>query len=176
MRWRAIRPRFRIETDISIATLKDRLNQALNHPEVPFTGTVAHNYVIINVPEKESHFWSPRLTLDCEEKHNRTIIRGLFGPRPVVWMLFMGFYIAALFLIFVGLMWGGSQWSLGMKPTGLVFSLVGAIIFIAAYISALIGQKLSETQMHQLRDFLEDTLALPIPKMSYSKKEPLNVE
>ena len=171
MHIRKIRPRFKIETPVSITAIKERLQNKLNDPRVPFTGTIASNYVIINIPEEQSHFWSPRLTLDCEENGNKTIIKGMFGPRPVVWMMFMGFYLAAMFLMFVGLMWGGAQWSLGMKPTGLIFSAIGAVIFILAYISALFGQKLSEKQMHDLRDFLEDTLRISTTLPEFDKIE-----
>ncbi len=155
MRIKRIRPQFTIETTVPVDTILEVLGKELNRPNARFTGTIANNYAIINIPEQESHFWSPRLTLDFSQNDNVTRIVGLFGPRPVVWMLFMGFYIAAIFLMFVGIMWGGAQWSLGMSPTGLWFAAIGAVIFIAAYIAALIGQKLSEAQMHDLQTFLE---------------------
>ena len=168
MQFKRIRPQFIIETRVPIATILEVLKNQLNSPDTQFTGTIANNYAIINIPESESHFWSPRLTLDFSEKDNITRIVGLFGPRPVVWMLFMGFYIAAIFLMFVGLMWGGAQWSLGMSPTGFWFTAIGAVIFLIAYSAALIGQKLSEEQMQALQMFVETVVKPHIIKQTSS--------
>ncbi len=158
MKLKRIRPRFTIETSLSVETIKALITQKLEDPATRFSGTIAQNYIIINVPEEESHFWSPRLTMECTHVNGKTRLTGQFGPGPVVWMLFMGFYIAAIFLMFVGFMWGGAQLSLGMRPTGFYFLGAGIILFILGYLGALMGQRFSTSQMHELQAFLEDII------------------
>lgn len=155
-----IRPRLKITTEMSPETILSTLRKHLADPDAPCTGTVANNYVILSIPEKDSHFWSPRLTIEMREENGRTTLSGLFGPRPMVWTLFAGFYLSSIFLAFVGLMWGGAQWSLGMKPYAFWLLAFGVIALIISYGSALIGQKLGKDQMHILHDFLNGALNL----------------
>ncbi|RMF55359.1 MAG: hypothetical protein D6748_15255 [Calditrichaeota bacterium] len=158
MQLKPLRPKFIIETEVSGEEIQENLRQLLNDPGAPCVGTIANHYVILSIPEKDSHFWSPRLTLDFHSEKGKTRIVGLFGPRPMVWTLFAGFYLAAIFLGFVGLMWGGAQWSLGMPAHALWLVAISLVALIIAYTSALIGQKLGEEQMHVLKEFFDKSL------------------
>ena len=153
-----IRPRFRIDTGQPPEEIIERLRSQLERPQAPCTGTIVNDYVILRIPEKDSHFWSPRLTVDIAREGTHTRVRGLYGPNPVVWMMFAGVYLFAIFLGFVGLMWGGAQWSLGMEPQALWLVGISIVALLSSYGIALVGQKLSAEQMHVLREFLMEAL------------------
>ena len=51
---------------------------------------IRHNHIWMNMPEAKREYWSPHLHLELESKsENETHIRGLFGPEPTLWTLFM---------------------------------------------------------------------------------------
>ncbi len=157
-----IRPSFTIDTPLTIEEILARLKDHLNTPGAFCGGAILNDYVILHIPEDQEHFWSPRLTISLKPAGEHTRIRGLFGPRPTVWTLFATFYLFAVFLGFVGLMWGGAQWSLGMEPQALWLVGASGVALTSAYGIALIGQKLSEEQMHVLRDFLYQAIEEPV--------------
>jgi hypothetical protein len=98
------------------------------------------------------------LSVEVEAQENGTLIRGLLGPRPVVWTLFASFYAFALFAGLVGLIWGLSQWSLGITPFALWIVPVAILLIIIAYGIAYTGQKLGYEQMLLLRGFLDKSI------------------
>ncbi|RMI25492.1 MAG: hypothetical protein D6681_01470 [Calditrichaeota bacterium] len=158
-----IRPRFTLEIDRPVDQVIQELRRLLDRSPTVCQGTVANHYVILRVPDGESHFWSPRLTLDLREEGGKTIITGLFGPQPVVWMMFAGFYLASIFLGFVGLMWGAAQWTLGLEPKALWLLLASLLALGIAYAGAFVGQKLGEEQMHFLKGLVDETLGSTPP-------------
>ena len=67
---------------------------------------IKHNHIWMNIPEAKREYWSPHLHLELEIKdNNETHIRGLFGPDPTLWTLFMflHFMVAGIFVIFAGI-------------------------------------------------------------------------
>ncbi|MCB0291751.1 MAG: hypothetical protein KDH97_15965, partial [Calditrichaeota bacterium] len=97
-------------------------------------------------------------SLEVEEHSDGAVLRGLFGPKPNVWTLFMGMYLAIGFSGTTGLMFGLSQWSLGMPPL-LLWSVPAALLAGAAvYGLALYGQRLSQEHMYVLRQFVDEAV------------------
>lgn len=114
--------------------------------------------VVISVCEQNSHFWSPELSLDIEEKENGTEIRCTLGPRSSLWTMFATFYGFSILVGMAGLVLGFSQLTLGMNTWGFWLVPVSIVLLASAYGIALTGQKLSYDQMLELRNFIKATL------------------
>ena len=88
-----VRPRFKIETPLKVETLTQRIALALDKEDAPCKGRInSTGFGSIMLPVDQQHYWSPRLTISMEETEDGTIIRGLYGPRPAVWTMFVFFY------------------------------------------------------------------------------------
>ncbi len=121
-------------------------------------GEIVDHHVLLKIPANHQHYWSPQLSLELEENENGTLIRGLYGPKPGVWTMFVFFYSAFGFLTLLGLLFGLSQVMLKMNAYGLWAVPVGAVILIGLFIMSKVGQKLSKQQMYQLHDFLKSAV------------------
>ena len=153
-----IRPRFRKEVSDTPEIVKDKIKTALEKNSAICTGKIVDSHVIFKIPVGQQHYWSPQLTLDLEPKTGGSLIRGLYGPKPGVWTMFVFFYSAIGFLTMMGLIFGLSQMTLKMDPYGLWSVPIGGILLIGLFIISKIGQRLGQEQMQQLKDFLDDSL------------------
>ncbi|MCK5104940.1 MAG: hypothetical protein KAR17_19090 [Cyclobacteriaceae bacterium] len=153
-----IRPRFRKEVSDAPEIVKDKIKTALESNSANCTGKIVDNHVIFKIPVSQQHYWSPQLTLDLEPKNSGSLIRGLYGPKPGVWTMFVFFYSAIGFLTMMGLIFGLSQMTLKMDPYGLWSVPIGGILLIGLFVISKIGQRLGQEQMQQLKDFLDDSL------------------
>ncbi len=90
-----LRPRFKLDFDESQQKIISKFENNLNDTACKYRSKIVDGHVIIDVPTDESHFWSPQLNIEIEKIDNgKTIVRGLFGPKPQVWTLFMFFHFA----------------------------------------------------------------------------------
>ncbi|MCD8451725.1 GTP-binding protein [Tenacibaculum dicentrarchi] len=116
---------------------------------------IIDQHVIIDIPLKEAHFWSPQLQLEVEELTSTTSkIKGLFGPKPQVWTFFMflHFMVAFLFLIFGIIAY--SNWSLKrIAVLPIVMLVVLPIIWVALYFVGRLGKATGKKQMDKLKKF-----------------------
>lgn len=153
-----IRPRFKLEVPLNPAVIKDQIKLALDSNESTCKGDIVDNHVILRIPAKQQHYWSPQLTLTVETISEGSLIRGLYGPKPGVWTMFVFFYSAIGFLTMMGLIFGLSQMMLKLNPYGLWSIPIGGFLLTGLFITSKIGQRLSMEQMHQLKDFLYNSL------------------
>lgn len=153
-----MRPTFERQFACPPKQISQRLRTAFQQPDVTYRSAFYPNHIVVSVPADEEHFWSPQLSLDLEATANGTIVRGIYAPRPSVWTMFMAMYAFAAFGGIIGLVFGSSQWSLGMDATAL-WALPGAVLLAAfTYGLALVGQWLSRDQITALRSFTETAL------------------
>ena len=153
-----IRPRFQLEVPLDPAIIKDQIKLALDSNESTCKGNIVDNHVILRIPVSQQHYWSPQLTLTVDTLDGGSQIRGLYGPKPGVWTMFVFFYSAIGFLTLMGLIFGLSQMMLNMDAYGLWSFPVGSFLLFGLFIISKIGQGLGHDQMHQLKDFLDNTL------------------
>ncbi|NND76617.1 MAG: hypothetical protein HKN39_00340 [Flavobacteriales bacterium] len=157
-----VRPRFRIETDLEEKDLAEKIKACLRNEDAPVKGEIEHGHAIISLPIEEQHYWSPQLSLSLEKTEEGCILRGLFGPRPVVWTMFVFFYAIIGFAILIIGIIGGSFLSLG-KPADILWAIpVLLIIFLSLYLVSFFGKKLGEEQMVTLHKFIENCTGLEI--------------
>ena len=153
-----MRPRFEKIVALPPAQVLGQLRKAMDRSDAVCCGTTMPGHAVLRLPDDQQHFWSPRLSLEVEAHPDGAILRGLFGPKPNVWTLFMGMYLAIGFSGTTGLMFGLSQWSLGMSPL-LLWSVPAALLVGAAvYGLALYGQRLSREHRYVLRQFVDEAV------------------
>lgn len=155
-----LRPRFQIDFDKSCDTILDSFKGNLLEGNCKYCSKIVDNHIVIDVPENESHFWSPQLHVEIEEVDNeKAIVKGLFGPKPQVWTLFMfiHFLVGTTFLIFAVIAY--SRWSLKESLVLPIAMLIGlTILWFLLYFLGRIGKSTGEKQMTELKSFMHTTL------------------
>jgi len=155
-----IRPRFQRSSRFSKEEVLARIREQLDGAGQSVCGLVVDQHVTLKVPVEARHFWSPQLSLEIEEveEGGGSLIRGLYGPAPSVWLMFVFFYALLGFVSMIVAIIGFSEWSLGLPGRILWLLPVAAFIVLMIYLSARAGQKLGHEQMYDLRDFLDEAL------------------
>jgi len=151
-----LRPRFRIDMSENQQSIIERFEQTLNKPDCKFSGKIRDGHIVVDIPENENHFWSPQLHLEIESiDKDSSIAKGLFGPKPQVWTLFvfLHFGVAITFIGF--LIRAYTQWSLknNYKITLIVLILL-PVFWFSMYFLGRIGKRTGHVQMQDLHDFM----------------------
>lgn len=154
-----IRPRFQRQYAAPADQVIQRLSQALEQSDGSIEGSVMDHHIVLRIPVEEQHYWSPQLSLTIEDDNdNGALIRGLYGPRFSVWLLFVFLYSSigaiSLFIAITGF----AQRSLGMPAPALWALPVAAAIALVLYLFAKAGERLGKDEMHRLRNFMDAAL------------------
>lgn len=156
--FRRIRPRIKVKTNLSSEDINSRIKLLLKSEKASCEGQATQGFATIYPPEADQHFWSPQLTITIEESDEGNLVRGLYGPKPSVWTMFVFFYAAIGFATMIVLMIGLSLWSLGNPATILWYVPALILLFLSLYLVAYFGQKLGHKQMGALHRFIEEIL------------------
>ncbi len=161
-----IRPRFRLVITQSAESIVEKVSLQLKQPESTCIGETRKGFIALQLPLAEQHYWSPQLSMTLDEEDGETIIRGLYGPRPSVWTMFVFFYaaigLASLVITMIGLV----NLQLG-EPSHILWVVpVLLFIFLTLYLVAYFGQKLGKKQMGVLKEFFEESTGYK-PRFSY---------
>ena len=158
-----IRPRFAFEVQMPAHEVFDRLRRQKEADEGGVVSNIIDDHVILDVPERERHFWSPQLNFrvePSEDAPDRAMLKGLIGPRPSVWTLFMFIYFSIGTIGFFISCFGVSRWMLG-EWSNLTLALPLAAIFMAtAYKAGKYGEKLGHDQIEILKDHIRAALEM----------------
>lgn len=166
-----VRPRFKVETDYSIEDLVIKLNNSLGEDDATCKGSVNPKFISLRLPAKELHYWSPQLRINLEPTEKGCLLRGLYGPRPAVWTMFVFFYSLIGFITFLVLVIGLSKYSLNGSAPVLWFVPVLILMILSLYLVAYLGQKAGHDQMVTLHRFLEESTGLNIEEDQVSELE-----
>ncbi|MCL7762483.1 GTP-binding protein [Polaribacter sp. Z014] len=151
-----LRPRFSIDIKENPDELLQRITTYLKSDVCKYRSRVAERHVFIDIPVKKSHFWSPQLHFEVEKvDENSSTLKGLFGPKPQVWTLFMfvHFVVATLFLGFA--VFAYVKHRLGESlifPIAILVAL--PLIWLLLYFLGSIGKETGKGQMKELHDLL----------------------
>lgn len=153
-----LRPRFKRQLKLSPEEVTLRLKDGLKKIDCPVRGRVIPGHTTIELPEKDQVLWSPRLSLSWETNPDGqgSLLRGFYGPAPGVWTFFMFLYVSIVFSVFVVLVWGLVQKTLGEDAPILWLVPLFIAAFLTLWLVARSGQKLSRPQMNILQDFVEE--------------------
>lgn len=154
-----LRPRFSHDIQASMEHLLACFQQAKKNTEGVVVTQVEH-HVFLKIPKEKQHFWSPQLDLEFSSyEEGNTQMRGLFGPKPNVWTLFMflHFAVASLFIAFG--IWAYTNATLN-NPYQLQLALMILMVlaWFVLYWAGRMGKKAGKAEMHHLHRFMRSTL------------------
>ncbi|WP_158840797.1 GTP-binding protein [Polaribacter sp. L3A8] len=151
-----LRPRFSIDLNENSDELLKRITMYLKSDACIYKSRVVEKHVFIDIADNKSHFWSPQLHFEVVDVvENSSTLKGLFGPKPQVWTLFMfvHFVVATLFLGFS--VFAYVKHRLGESLVFPVAILVALpLIWMLLYFLGSIGKETEKKQMKELHDFL----------------------
>ena len=155
-----VRPRFKVETNNSAETIADSIKKALDQEQSTCIGTSNPKFISLRIPTSEQHYWSPQLSITISLENGITVARGVYGPRPAVWTMFVFFYAVIGLALLVVTVIGLSTMTLD-KGTMIFWWIPGLlIVFLSLYLVAYFGQKIGHKQMITLQKFFEETTGL----------------
>ena len=140
--------------------LLEKFKKILEDGNCKYCSKIVDGHIVIDVPIEEDHFWSPQLNIEIEKiEDDKTIVKGLFGPKPQVWTLFMFFHFAVA-VAFIGfLIMAYVQWTLKSDVTFALIMVIGLpILWVIMYFLGRIGKKTGHKQMNELHEFMMKTL------------------
>lgn len=117
-------------------------------------------FVCLRVPEKDRHYWSPRLNISLEpDGEGKTKVQGIYGPNANMWSSFLyGYMLVGCMGMFSGIL-GFCQCSLHMQTWGLWIFAAMVALALGMYLLAQFGQKIGARQTYQLHQIYEAAVA-----------------
>lgn len=147
----SIRPRFKLESPV----VKEELMEVILH-HIKQDDTLVYNtydrFIKISVPEKEQHYWSPVLSLSFEQEKERSLIRGVIGPKETIWTMFTFFYISLAVAGFFCSMYALVKWQVNDEKGFLVLIPIITVLLLSVFFTSKYGKVQAHTQtLHLLR-------------------------
>jgi hypothetical protein len=134
--------------------LVEALKVVLVDNQDKIVGRITHNHIRIRIIESKRHFWSPELSINLEETGLGTEVRGLYGPKPDVWLGYMFTYFFLGFVTMVVSVIGFSRYNLGLSSYILwlvPFMLGGTFVL---WITSRTGQKLGQGEVNLIHGLI----------------------
>lgn len=153
-----IRLRFHIESAYTTEELIAIIKSNLAKENASCTGRAKDRYATLLISQAERHYWSPQLSLTFEQEEETCLIRGVYGPAPSVWTMFVFFYSLIGFLVLIIGVMGLSNMSLGKSTTILWFVPLLIAVFCSLYMVSYFGQNMGKEQMITLHRFFKECL------------------
>lgn len=154
-----VRPRYKRITTLPQCQVIDQILESLIEKQ-EVAGSTLDNHAYLSIPPEDQHYWSPEFHITVEKLENKkTLVRGVLGPKPKVWTMFMFLYSAVIVLFFLGLAMGVSQWMLGMDAP-LLWSIPACVIlWVLIVIAAQFGQFKGREQTVILWNFIDEAIS-----------------
>ncbi|AFK01816.1 hypothetical protein Emtol_0663 [Emticicia oligotrophica DSM 17448] len=153
------RPKFKITSEKKVSEIIQLLTDSLDATKLPIEGKVFSTHGLLRIKPEEQHYWSPQLSISFEEtEDHKTIIRGMYGPHPSVWAIFLMGYVFFGLGIFFLTMIGLVRMSLKLDASILWLVPVFVIGAIVEWFMAQTGQKVGAEQTFMIHHFFEDAL------------------
>lgn len=154
-----IRPRFKLLCSRSIEEITHGMQDQFR-ADKKIKGRIVNNHIYVNIPAEDLHYWSPELHITLHPQKQGTLVRGLVGPSPKIWTMFMFIYFGIGIIFLFGSIYGLSKYWLN-GDTGWLWTIPACIfLFIITFIAAKSGQKIGREQTEQLKLPLRRVLAL----------------
>lgn len=155
-----LRPRFWMEFNENEHAIIEKFKSNLNQNSCKYCSKIVDGHIVIDVPKEDNYFWSPQLNIEIEPVDNsKSIVKGLFGPKPQVWTLFMfiHFGVAVAFIGFSIMAY--VQYSLKTDYSFALLMVIALPVFwIVLYILGTLGKRTGRKQMEDLEQFMLKTL------------------
>ena len=146
-----LRLRFYKDVEENIDVIRQKFENYKNNGTSDCHIKIKHNHIWMNISEGKREYWSPHLHLELEPKDdNGTHIRGLFGPEPTLWTLFMflHFMVAGIFVFYGGIAY--SDYILKNSTTG-DYTVMALMVF-AWFLLYVIAKQIRSNGEKQMND------------------------
>lgn len=154
-----LKPRFKMSFDENEDDILNKFKENLQSNNCKYCSKIVDHHVVIDVPIEEDHFWSPQLHVEIEKEEDQTIVKGVLGPKPGVWTLFIFLHFAVAIAFFVFFVMFYSKWTLKQDYNfSMIMSILMPILSVVLYFIGQLGKKFGYDQMVELHDFLIGTL------------------
>jgi hypothetical protein len=155
-----VRPRFRISVPSKENEIVENIKKGLSEQNAKCIGSTSAHFISLQIPTKEQHYWSPQLSITLSTENEESILRGVYGPRPAVWTMFVFFYAVIGLALLVVTVIGFSTMTLDKGTMIFWWIPVLIVVFLSLYLVAYFGQKMGHNQMITLQSFFEKTTGL----------------
>ena len=159
-----LRPRFSVELNQSFDWVLEHFKERLhNNPEkLPYKQVDGH--IILDVPPRENHYWSPQLHLEIrehKEDKNLSYLKGVLGPKTQVWTMFVFLHVGMALALTVFGIRGYVYWTLDKEDHNSgVIVLAICVLWILLYLFARWGRAKGNKQTRFLIDFVKRVLEI----------------
>ncbi|QCX40560.1 GTP-binding protein [Aureibaculum algae] len=158
-----LKPRFKEELLEDKSAILKKFEDYFKQDDSKFRTKTADSHIVIDVPDEEDHFWSPQLQIEIITEDDKTILKGLFGPKPQVWTMFMFFHFAVAFAFIVFLIMAYTKYSLKQDYQFSMYMCIAMpILWILFYVFGQLGKKKGYSQMIALDAYVKDILGSSI--------------
>ncbi len=155
-----LKPRFRKELIESKVVVLKQFEEVFAKKKHKFKTKLIGGHIVVDVPQEEDHFWSPQLMIEIVEEDEKTILKGLFGPKPQVWTMFMFFHFAVGLAFFVFLIMAYTQYSLKQEYQFAMYMCIAMpIIWVIFYVFGQLGKKKGYNQMLEMDAFVRGIIS-----------------
>ena len=151
-----LRPRFKMELDESQQKIIEKFKDNLNDGNCKYCSKIIDAHIIIDVPKEDNHFWSPQLYIEIESLNDKkSLVKGLFGPKPQVWTLFM-FIHFAMAVAFIGFsIMAYVKWTLKSNYKFSFYIAISILVLWGVmYFLGRVGKATGYKQMDELHTFM----------------------
>lgn len=153
-----IRPRFNLCVPYSFEEAIEIISKEIkDNPNIK--GKIVDNHVLLDVPLKDRHYFSPQLSFRIEHREDepqKACIKGIIGPRPGVWAMFLYLYIIIGMVGAVVSMYGFALKNLGTENNYTYALPITIVLLLSSYVSSKFGEEKGKDQVEQLKRFLLD--------------------
>lgn len=149
-----------MDYNLSQQKIITKFKENLRHKNCKYCSKIADGHIVIDVPKNEDHFWSPQLNIEIVEgTKESSIVKGLFGPKPQVWTLFMFIHFVMAFAFIAFSIMAYVQWTLKANNSFALWMVyLLPILWIIMYFLGRLGKKRGHRQMDELFNFMMKTL------------------
>lgn len=151
-----IRPRFTLVSSLSKSKVLTDLEAETATDSKVFC-KILDDHAYIKIVQKDHHFWSPELHLTVEETTDGSQIKGIVGPAPTVWTMFMFFYFAAIGAVLFAGIYCYSDWVINQDRSNLWPIPASLGLLLAVFLASKSGERIARRQT--------ETLKLPLRKV-----------
>jgi hypothetical protein len=151
-----LRPSFSLVLDSPAEAARERIVAQIKSDKAPCDVKTFPGMVSLYIPDAETHFWSPRLSVSIDPRdEGGSLLQGTYGPDTNVWAIFVyGYLLTGSVGLFSGIL-GFCQWKLGYHPWALWIFAVAVVGAVGLYVFAQFGQKLGARQTFLLHQMFE---------------------
>lgn len=150
-----LRIRFQEILDASVEELLDKFKQTKLQNNQEFVIKIVDQHLWLDMHKSERFLYSPHLHLELEKISNhQTNIRGLFGPQPALWTMFMfgHFVVGGIFIIAAVIAYSNWSMNVAIGNWGWVM-LVMVLAWVFLYFFARMNRIAGMTQARRLYQF-----------------------